>query len=255
MNEKHKQLYDLMVERDLISKSYDDFTTNFSQPEKQKQLYGFLIENDVISTNIAEDKFYETIFDVKKKEKADLPPVQFGARTAQPLSAPVSEEVSTESTSDSSQDQPQQSGDSASVTVSVDRLPLAPLPTVDVDLEGAETHYLDGKFGDIVNAIPGIGDVFDDAARAWGQGQATGDLVPFSFSMAIGDVAPTDENIQALVNQVTDYDNRMREIGVSDEAESFAATKEANGGGVWGCLLYTSPSPRDGLLSRMPSSA
>ena len=24
---------------------------------------------------------------------------------------------------------------------------------------------------------------------------------------------------------------------------------------VWNCLLYTSPSPRDGLLSRMPSSA
>ena len=26
-------------------------------------------------------------------------------------------------------------------------------------------------------------------------------------------------------------------------------------GGTWICLLYTSPSPRDGLLSRMPSSA
>ena len=25
--------------------------------------------------------------------------------------------------------------------------------------------------------------------------------------------------------------------------------------GYMGCLLYTSPSPRDGLLSRMPSSA
>ena len=25
--------------------------------------------------------------------------------------------------------------------------------------------------------------------------------------------------------------------------------------GYWHCLLYTSPSPRDGLLSRMPSSA
>ena len=24
---------------------------------------------------------------------------------------------------------------------------------------------------------------------------------------------------------------------------------------MWDCLLYTSPSPRDGLLSRMPSSA
>ena len=26
-------------------------------------------------------------------------------------------------------------------------------------------------------------------------------------------------------------------------------------GGIGSCLLYTSPSPRDGLLSRMPSSA
>ena len=28
-----------------------------------------------------------------------------------------------------------------------------------------------------------------------------------------------------------------------------------DGHGGWTCLLYTSPSPRDGLLSRMPSSA
>ena len=27
------------------------------------------------------------------------------------------------------------------------------------------------------------------------------------------------------------------------------------GRGLWGCLLYTSPSPRDATLSRMPSSA
>ena len=27
------------------------------------------------------------------------------------------------------------------------------------------------------------------------------------------------------------------------------------GGNLFRCLLYTSPSPRDGLLSRMPSSA
>ena len=27
------------------------------------------------------------------------------------------------------------------------------------------------------------------------------------------------------------------------------------GAGAYDCLLYTSPSPRDGLLSRMPSSA
>ena len=33
-----------------------------------------------------------------------------------------------------------------------------------------------------------------------------------------------------------------------DEAKTKAST-------IIGCLLYTSPSPRDGLLSRMPSSA
>ena len=30
---------------------------------------------------------------------------------------------------------------------------------------------------------------------------------------------------------------------------------EPTGDTVYACLLYTSPSPRDGLLSRMPSSA
>ena len=32
-------------------------------------------------------------------------------------------------------------------------------------------------------------------------------------------------------------------------------TQEVNDGKATTCLLYTSPSPRDGLLSRMPSSA
>ena len=32
-------------------------------------------------------------------------------------------------------------------------------------------------------------------------------------------------------------------------------TLSPDGHGYYTCLLYTSPSPRDGLLSRMPSSA
>ena len=39
-------------------------------------------------------------------------------------------------------------------------------------------------------------------------------------------------------------------IGVEDENGEFADLHTINI-----CLLYTSPSPRDGLLSRMPSSA
>ena len=37
--------------------------------------------------------------------------------------------------------------------------------------------------------------------------------------------------------------------------EVFNSTANTEGNGSWLCLLYTSPSPRDGLLSRMPSSA
>ena len=39
------------------------------------------------------------------------------------------------------------------------------------------------------------------------------------------------------------------------ENEPTGATIDSSGQFVWTCLLYTSPSPRDGLLSRMPSSA
>ena len=43
-----------------------------------------------------------------------------------------------------------------------------------------------------------------------------------------------------------DFTERMRKI-VTPENLRFQLSKN--------CLLYTSPSPRDGLLSRMPSSA
>ena len=40
-----------------------------------------------------------------------------------------------------------------------------------------------------------------------------------------------------------------------DMSTKFVAAKVVEASGRWTCLLYTSPSPRDGLLSRMPSSA
>src|SRR5664279_6401065 len=54
----------------------------------------------------------------------------------------------------------------------------------------------------------------------------------------------------------------MEGIPVKGAARSFTrlapgrvASVHGAGGRMEGCLLYTSPSPRDGLLSRMPSSA
>ena len=44
------------------------------------------------------------------------------------------------------------------------------------------------------------------------------------------------------------------DIRIATEKSTFGQP-EINQGVLPGCLLYTSPSPRDGLLSRMPSSA
>ena len=52
---------------------------------------------------------------------------------------------------------------------------------------------------------------------------------------------PTDEDLKALLFAHVEEQALMR------EAERIGLGED--------CLLYTSPSPRDGLLSRMPSSA
>ena len=68
------------------------------------------------------------------------------------------------------------------------------------------------------------------------------------------------------VNKEPGAEDKFKEIGKAYEALADPETRarydqfgEAGLGGAAGmpdiCLLYTSPSPRDGLLSRMPSSA
>ena len=63
------------------------------------------------------------------------------------------------------------------------------------------------------------------------------------------------------------YNLLKNKIDLTDLAETMAWVDKLDGGSIsidefkgdnpvlWFCLLYTSPSPRDGLLSRMPSSA
>ena len=60
-------------------------------------------------------------------------------------------------------------------------------------------------------------------------------------------------------DQVKDIaETKMKDLNafkVSSAMKMVAGTARSMGVKVKGCLLYTSPSPRDGLLSRMPSSA
>src|SRR5665647_3936037 len=48
------------------------------------------------------------------------------------------------------------------------------------------------------------------------------------------------------------FNGRIVVVKSTDSGDSAAFDKQD---GLYTCLLYTSPSPRDGLLSRMPSSA
>ena len=60
-----------------------------------------------------------------------------------------------------------------------------------------------------------------------------------------GEQASIDKKGWADVRHIIDY---QAEVAVGDLLEIDAQLVKV-------CLLYTSPSPRDGLLSRMPSSA
>ena len=64
--------------------------------------------------------------------------------------------------------------------------------------------------------------------------------------------AKIDENNLVLSVSTLDDKDMLDDNGVSQESIGQQYLQTHNN---WPCLLYTSPSPRDGLLSRMPSSA
>ena len=70
----------------------------------------------------------------------------------------------------------------------------------------------------------------------------SGSTITFASNLATGDVI---DFIQILGD--------VLDLGVPSDATVTTAKLADNN--VTTCLLYTSPSPRDGLLSRMPSSA
>ena len=83
-------------------------------------------------------------------------------------------------------------------------------------------------------------------------GEHSGDVIDTSSSSHTDSDA--DDSASLSITQI-------KKDGGSDSAVSSGSSYNSNGTSVTGtygtltCLLYTSPSPRDGLLSRMPSSA
>ena len=78
-------------------------------------------------------------------------------------------------------------------------------------------------------------------------------LTPRDFSTVIANVH--DELVVKTL--VQERDKKFLTSGSKEFSERILISEEHDVF-IWGvvtCLLYTSPSPRDGLLSRMPSSA
>ena len=61
----------------------------------------------------------------------------------------------------------------------------------------------------------------------------------------------------AYLKKRTEHQANLADLVIEIKDEDYAdkASGLLNGPRLKDCLLYTSPSPRDGLLSRMPSSA
>ena len=58
-----------------------------------------------------------------------------------------------------------------------------------------------------------------------------------------------------LISQYDDYSDKVVKGEYLDGGDIDRIATGLRDTLTWDCLLYTSPSPRDGLLSRMPSSA
>ena len=66
-----------------------------------------------------------------------------------------------------------------------------------------------------------------------------------------------DAEVATLRATVSELRREIKQMKMTQRAQAMLGTTAGSGklGRSAGCLLYTSPSPRDGLLSRMPSSA
>ena len=91
------------------------------------------------------------------------------------------------------------------------------------------------------------------AVRDRGVKQTTQDIVKSQPAVKLRDF------MQNQIEKGTNFTKKYLDQVIPGSSEKIEqeikSYRESLGGKVPTCLLYTSPSPRDGLLSRMPSSA
>src|SRR5664279_4878889 len=84
-------------------------------------------------------------------------------------------------------------------------------------------------------------------------------IAPSSISLQLTGGEVLGENVKVLSTKTDKIDNVITAVNykkstIKDQCNQFTINLKGDYGLIFSCLLYTSPSPRDGLLSRMPSS-
>ena len=80
----------------------------------------------------------------------------------------------------------------------------------------------------------------------------SGDLTPEMYKEAVGSYTQLMKQNPAQADEIR---KSLASVGASVREQDKTRSKIQANNSLSDCLLYTSPSPRDGLLSRMPSSA
>ena len=111
---------------------------------------------------------------------------------------------------------------------------------------------LEGKVAVVTGAARGLGRAYAEALALEGASVLACDLNPCDET--VDAIRGAGRVAEAATIDITDFDSCQ---AVAERAlECFGRIDVLiNNAALYGCLLYTSPSPRDATLSRMPSSA
>ena len=106
-----------------------------------------------------------------------------------------------------------------------------------------EKNFIGGSFGDLVNAVPGVGDFIDDTARAIYVGQGQSANIDKTFALMAGGVGVERETVESYVNAANDWQIIQDTVGSSDEMQEFQKTYAENGNSAFGFIKGLAQNP------------
>lgn len=242
------------------SKGYNDSQEQFvgllgSDPDFYEAMYN--VADTAGGFRDGQDRFSELMGLKKKDQQEPIPQVS-------PL-----EQASTESTSPQVQGQPAQSGDLASLDAQVGSPIIGGAPSAPQQgtspapqqmtpkgfearlrpggrgiefVSTDEPNFLTGSFGNAVNSVPYLGDFIDDTFRSLAKGLARADGIAEAKTLIDQGSQFNMDDFGAYVESVREYDERVAQMGESEEMKDFQRIYGENPN-AWGFVTALAQNP------------